>query len=130
MAIVTVAYDEDCGACRWFADTVRKLDRSHALTFVPIQQAGRLLMPVPKEERLDAMHAITSDGRVYTGGAAIPVIAAVLPAGRLVAAGASVSPRLTDRVYRAAAARRTTIGRWLGADACAVDPGRTHDADV
>ncbi|HJX08269.1 MAG TPA: DUF393 domain-containing protein [Actinomycetota bacterium] len=124
MAIVTVAYDEDCGACRWFADTVRKLDRSHALTFVPIQQAGRLLMPVPKEERLNAMHAITSDGRVYTGGAAIPVIARVLPAGRLVAAAAAASPAFTERVYRATAARRTTIGGWLGADACSVDPSR------
>lgn len=122
MAIVTVAYDEDCGACRWFADHLRKLDRSHHLNFVPIQRADRQLMPVPKEERLDAMHAITSDGRVYTGGAAIPVIARELPGGRPVGAAAEIFPALTGRVYRAAAARRTTIGRWLGADACAVDP--------
>jgi predicted DCC family thiol-disulfide oxidoreductase YuxK len=128
MAIVTVAYDEDCGACRWFADHVRKLDRSHNLNFVPIQAADRQLLPVPKEERLNAMHAITSDGRVYTGGAAIPVIARELPGGRLVGAAAELSPSLTERIYRAAAARRTTIGRWLGADACAVDPSRagTH----
>src|SRR5262245_1621931 len=130
MATVTVAYDEDCGACRWFADHLRQVDRAHALTFVPIQRADRLLRPVPEGERLDAMHAITSDGRVYTGGAAIPVIAAVLPAGRVLAAAASASPSLTERVYRAAAARRTTIGSWLGADACAVDPSRTHDAPV
>jgi len=124
MAIVTVAYDEDCGACRWFADNLRKLDRSHNMNFVPIQRADRQLLPVPKEERLDAMHAITSDGRVYSGGAAVPVIARELPAGRFLAAIADASPTLTDRVYRAAAARRTTIGRWLGADACAVDPSR------
>jgi predicted DCC family thiol-disulfide oxidoreductase YuxK len=97
MAIVTVAYDEDCGACRWFADTLRKLDRSHNLNFVPIQRADRQLLPVPKEERLDAMHAITSDGRVYTGGAAVPVIVRELPAGRLLGAAAEVSPGLTDR---------------------------------
>lgn len=127
MAIVTVAYDEDCGACRWFADALRKVDRSHNLTFVPIQRADRQLLPVPLEERLDAMHAITSDGRVYTGGAALPVIARELPAGRVLGAVAAVSPTLTDRVYRATAARRTTIGRWLGADACAVDPSGPAD---
>ncbi len=127
MAIVTVAYDEDCGACRWFADNLRKLDRSHNLNFVPIQRADRQLLPVPKEERLNAMHAITSDGRVYTGGAAVPVIARELPAGRILSAATDLSPALTDRVYRAAAARRTTIGRWLGADACAVDPSRKSD---
>jgi predicted DCC family thiol-disulfide oxidoreductase YuxK len=127
MAIVTVAYDEDCGACRWLADTLRKVDRSHNLNFVPIQDADRQLLPVPKEERLDAMHAITSDGRVYTGGAAVPVILRELPAGRVLGAAVEASPALTDRAYRAAAARRTTIGRWLGADACAVDPSRVHD---
>jgi predicted DCC family thiol-disulfide oxidoreductase YuxK len=130
MAIVTVAYDEDCGACRWFADHLRTLDRSHNLNFVPIQHADQQLLPVPKEHRLDAMHAITSDGRVYTGGAAIPVIARELPAGPILSAVAGASPSLTDRIYRAAAARRTTIGRWLGADACAVDPSRMHDAGV
>ena len=127
MAIVTVAYDEDCGACRWFADNLRKLNRSHSLNFVPIQRADRQLLPVPKEERLDAMHAITSDGRVYTGGAAVSVIARELPVGRLLGAVAEASPALTDRAYRATAARRTTIGRWLGADACAVDPSRVPD---
>jgi len=127
MAIVTVAYDEDCGACRWFADNLRKLNRSHSLNFVAIQRADRQLLPVPKEERLDAMHAITSDGRVYTGGAAVPVIARELPGGRVLGAFVEVSPALTDRLYRAAAARRTAIGRWLGADACAVDPSRLAD---
>jgi len=127
MAIVTVAYDEDCGACRWFADSLRKLDRSHNLDFVPIQRADWQLAPVPKEERLDAMHAVTDDGRVYTGGAALPVLARALPGGRLLSAVAGASPTLTDRVYRAAAGRRTTIGRLLGADACAVDPSRLAD---
>lgn len=127
MAIVTVAYDEDCGACRWFADNLRKLDRRHNLNFVPIQTADRHLRPVPEEHRLDAMHAITSDGRVYTGGAAVPVIARELPAGRVLSAVAGASPTVTDRVYRAAAARRTQIGRLLGADACSVDPSRLAD---
>src|SRR3954447_10786388 len=100
MAIVTVAYDEDCGACRWFADHLRQLDRSHNLTFVPIPRADRQLEPVPKEHRRAPLHATPWAGPVYTGAAATRVMAAVLPAGRLVAAAASVSPSLTDRVYR------------------------------
>src|SRR4051794_19890960 len=122
MAIVTVAYDEDCGACRWFADSLRKLDRSHNLDFVPIQRADRLLAPVPKEERLDAMHAVTDDGRVYTGGAALPVLARALPGGRLLGAVAGASPAFTDRVYPAAPGRPTTTRRPPRAGGCAVHP--------
>jgi predicted DCC family thiol-disulfide oxidoreductase YuxK len=124
MAHVTVAYDEDCGACRWTADRLRRLDRDGHLSFVPIQRADDLLREIPTGRRLDAMHAIAADGRVYTGGAAIPVIARELPAGTPVAWLASVWPAGTERLYRAAAARRTAIGRWLGQDACAVDPSR------
>ncbi len=127
MATVTVAYDEDCGACRWTADHLRKLDRANVLALVPIQQADVLLAATPAGERLDAMHAITADGRVYTGGAAVPIITAALPGGRLPAALTRAWPGLTERAYRVAAAHRTTIGRWLGQNACAVDPSRTGD---
>ena len=122
---MTVAYDEDCGACRWTAERLRRCDPDGSLTFVSIQRAGDLLRAVPPQRRLDAMHAVTSDGRVFTGGAAIPVIARALPGGRPVAWLASVWPAGTERLYRAAAARRTAIGRWLGQEACAVDPSRS-----
>jgi predicted DCC family thiol-disulfide oxidoreductase YuxK len=127
MAKVMVAYDEDCGACRWTADQLRRWDRRGRLGFVSIQKAGALLDPVPVAERLDAMHAISCDGAVFTGGAAVPVIARELPAGAPVVWLAGVMPGATERVYRLAAARRTQIGRWLGQDACAVDPSRAPD---
>lgn len=126
MARVTVAYDEDCGACRWTAERLRRVDREGHLGFVSIQRAGDLLRDIPPQRRLDAMHAVTADGRIYTGGPAIPVIARELPAGTPVATLASLSPAITERVYRAVAARRTTIGKWLGQDACAVDPSRAR----
>jgi predicted DCC family thiol-disulfide oxidoreductase YuxK len=127
MAEVTVAYDEDCGACRWTAEQLRRWDRAGRLAFVSIQRAENLLRQVPPARRLDAMHAITVDGRVFTGGAAIPVIARQLPAGVPVAWLASIWPGGTERVYRAVASRRTAIGRWLGQDACAVDPSRSSE---
>jgi hypothetical protein len=61
---------------------------------------------------------------VFTGGAAIPVITRELPAAAPVAWLAARLPGVTERLYRAAAARRTRFGRWLGQDACAVDPSR------
>jgi len=124
VANVTVAYDRDCGACRWTAERLRRWDRAGRLAFVPIQAAGDLLAAVPPSQRLDAMHAITADGRVFTGGAAIPVIARELPAGVPIAWLTSAWPGGTERLYRAAAARRVRIGIWLGQNACAVDPSR------
>jgi predicted DCC family thiol-disulfide oxidoreductase YuxK len=127
MANVTVAYDEDCGACRWTAERLRRWDRAGRLSFVPIQTADDLLRALPAARRLDAMHAVTSEGRVFTGGAAIPVIARQLPGGVPITWLASVWPGGTDRLYRAVASRRARIGRWLGQDACAVDPSRSAD---
>jgi predicted DCC family thiol-disulfide oxidoreductase YuxK len=127
MANVTVAYDHDCGACRWTAERLRRLDRAGHLAFVPIQHADGMLQDVPQALRLGAMHAITADGRVYSAGSAIPVIVRQLPAGAPIAWLTSAWPAATQRVYLAAASRRTTIGRWLGQDACAVDPSRTRD---
>jgi predicted DCC family thiol-disulfide oxidoreductase YuxK len=125
VANVKVAYDEDCGACRWTAERLRRWDRAGHLAFVPIQAADDLLRTVPVAQRLDAMHAITTDGRVFTGGAAIPLIARELSAGAPIVWLASAWPSGTERLYRAAVARRVLIGRWLGQEACAVDPSRT-----
>lgn len=122
---MTVVYDEDCGACRWTAERLRRWDPAGNLAFESIQRAGDLLAAVPPEDRLDAMHAITRDGRVFTAGAAVPVIVRELPAGAPVGALAARLPGLTERLYRAAADHRTQIGHWLGQEACAVDPSGT-----
>lgn len=95
---------------------------------MPIQASDDLLAAVPPARRLDAMHAVTSDGRVFTGGAAVPVILRVLPGGPPLAVLAETAPGVTDVVYRAIVARRVRIGALLGEDACAVDPGRPTSA--
>ena len=124
MVAVTVAYDEDCGACRWAAERLRRWDRAGRLGFAAIQLSDALLAPVEAGRRLDAMHAVTTDGRVYSGGAAVPLILRALPGGRPLAVLAASAPGLTDAAYAAIVARRTQIGRLLGQDACAVDPAR------
>ena len=75
-AVITVLDDEDCGFCRWSADKLRAWDTQHRLAFAAIQSArgAELLVAVPEAQRLDSMHAVTTDGRVWSGGQAVRVI--------------------------------------------------------
>ena len=124
----TVLYDDDCGFCRWSADKLRRWDRHGRLRFVAIQSATgeRLLSELTPTERLESWHVITPDGRRSSAGAGLAPVLERLPAGRPLAVVADAVPPVTDAAYRAVAKRRTAIGRLLGAEACAVDPSRTH----
>ena len=77
-----------------------------------------------QETRFGAWHIVTPEGRVRSGGAAIPEVLRRLPAGRPLAWVASLSPDLTDRAYRLVARHRMRLGRALGQRACSVDPTR------
>ena len=124
MGPVTLLYDEDCGFCRWSADLLRAWDREHRLRFLPIQAPGgqALLSAVPAAARLDSVHVVTPDGRLWSAGAAIAPVFSLLPGGRPLAAIARAVPGATERVYRAVARRRSRLGRLLGTAACSVDP--------
>jgi predicted DCC family thiol-disulfide oxidoreductase YuxK len=123
---VPVLFDDDCGFCRWSADRIRRLDQGGALTFVPIQSdiGSDLLRAVPPGLRLTAMHAVTADGRVWSGGEAVRVMLRELPGGVIASTLAATFPGLTDRLYRLIARNRDRLGTWLGQDACNVDPSR------
>jgi len=125
--VITVLYDEDCGFCRWSADKLRVWDTRGRLTFASIQSArgAELLQALPVAERLDSMHAVTPDGRVWSGGQAVRVILAELPGGRIPASIAATLPGATERIYRLVARHRNRLGRLLGQRACSVDPSRT-----
>jgi len=124
MAPLLVLYDDDCGSCRWSADRLRAWDRRGRLAFASIQASDEALRAVPAAERLDAMHVVDASGRIWTGGAAVTRLLAEVPGGGLLAAVGRNWPDLAERVYRAAARRRATFSRLLGAQACAVDPSR------
>jgi len=121
-----VLYDEDCGFCRWSSDMLRRWDRRGGLRFVPIQSAeGTLVLrDVAEDRRLTSWHVVTSDGRVRSGGAAVPALAARLPLGGPIALLAHRYPGATERAYAWIARNRTRLGALLGADRCVVDPSR------
>jgi predicted DCC family thiol-disulfide oxidoreductase YuxK len=123
---IVVLYDADCGFCRWSADHLRRWDSRGALAFASIQSTDgqQLLHAVPVNARLDAMHAVTTDGRVWSGGDALRVLLDVLPGGRIPAAIAGAFPEATEHAYRFIARHRERFGAWLGQDACNVDPSR------
>jgi predicted DCC family thiol-disulfide oxidoreductase YuxK len=123
---VTFLYDEDCGFCRWSADKVRAWDSRGAIAFASIQgeTGADLLHAVPQELRLDSMHAVTPDGRVWSGGEAVRVILGRLPGGAVLASIARAFPEATEIAYRQVVRHRQRLGRWLGQTACRVDPAR------
>ena len=74
------------------------------------------------------MHAVTPDGRVWSGGEAVRVILAEVPGGAVLSHAAAAFPQLTDRLYRFVATNREVFGGWLGQDRCSVDPSdASHD---
>src|SRR6266536_2095860 len=70
---VTVLYDKDCGFCRWSAHAIRRWDGRDSLAFASIQsgRGTRLLHAIRPELRLDSMHVVTADGRIWSGGEAV-----------------------------------------------------------
>jgi predicted DCC family thiol-disulfide oxidoreductase YuxK len=123
-AVIAVLYDEDCGFCRWSTDKLKAWDTRHRLTFAAIQgpQGAELLHAVPEAEWLGSMHAVTPDGRVWSGGQAVRVILPQLPGGGILASIAAAFPGATDTTYRLVARHRERLGRMLGQRACSVDP--------
>jgi predicted DCC family thiol-disulfide oxidoreductase YuxK len=122
--VIAVLYDEDCGFCRWSTDKLKAWDTRHRLTFAAIQgpQGAELLHAVPEAEWLGSMHAVTPDGRVWSGGQAVRVILPQLPGGGILASIAAAFPGATDTTYRLVARHRERLGRTLGQRACSVDP--------
>jgi predicted DCC family thiol-disulfide oxidoreductase YuxK len=123
-APAVVLFDRDCGLCLWAAERLRRWDRGGRLAFVPLgtPRADALLPHLTPRERLGSWHLATPDGRVRSGGAAVPGVLELLPGGRPLAAAARRFPGPTDRAYRWVADHRTVLGRLLGRRACAVDP--------
>jgi len=134
---VTVLYDEDCGFCKWSTSKMLAWDRigrdrqPHLRAASITSEEGALLLAsIDPDQRLRSAHAVTSDGRIASAGAMLPVVFRELPLAWPLAALASLSPKLTDRAYFWVVARRFTFGRWLGQDACSVDPSAISRSEI
>jgi len=77
----SLLYDGDCRPCSAFARAIRLVDIRRAIRIEPIQEAQDLLRMIPTDARLASAHAVAPDGRVTSGGDAMPAILAALVAG-------------------------------------------------
>jgi predicted DCC family thiol-disulfide oxidoreductase YuxK len=118
--MTSLLYDADCAVCTWVAALVLRLDRDCRLEPVPIgSRRGRaLLRGLGRERRLGSWHLVRADGRRWSGGSAVPALAAELapgwsgPPGRLLARLLALPLAVRDAPL---AARRSALSRLVPA---------------
>jgi len=110
-----VLYDADCGFCKWLLSGLLRWDRAAHLHPISLQrsEADDLLRELTPAERMASWHLISPTGERRSGGAAMPPLLRLLPAGRLPAAGFARFSRLTDSGYRWVAEHRSQLSKWV-----------------
>ena len=110
----TVVYDGDCRVCTRLAGVLRKWDRNRILEVVPSQTPGVMARYpwIPPHAYAEALQLIGSDGRTWSGAAAIEQLLDVLPKGRLFSWLFKIPfvRGFADRFYRWFARNRYRLG--------------------
>jgi predicted DCC family thiol-disulfide oxidoreductase YuxK len=96
-----ILYDGECRLCATVARWARAVHPRRRIQIRPIQEAGDLLGGLPAERALSAVHVVTPDGRVTTGGDAVPAMIEAFPAGGGLAHLVRDSPAIMTYVRRA-----------------------------
>src|SRR3989442_5033259 len=74
-------YDRDCGICSAVSRWIRALDWRRRIRLQSIQSSQSILVGIPEDRMLDALHVVSPDGRVTTGGDAVPTLIGAFPIG-------------------------------------------------
>jgi predicted DCC family thiol-disulfide oxidoreductase YuxK len=112
-----VVYDADCGFCMWLLAGLLRWDREARLRPLALQdpEAEGLLVGLAPSVRMASWHLISPSGARQSGGSALPELLALLPGGRIPAAGFERFPELTDRGYRWVADHRSRLSKLVPA---------------
>jgi len=113
VAGLTVLYDEGCGFCTGVAARLRRVDGVEAAA-IGSPTGAVLLRDLDTDERYAEFHVVDDLGRRRSGGAALPALARLLPAGAAVARLLATFPRLTSAGYLVAARNRGLLARLTG----------------
>ncbi|MCM8794247.1 MAG: DUF393 domain-containing protein [Candidatus Omnitrophica bacterium] len=104
-------YDEECALCVRFQAGIKERDRKDLI--VPVgftdPRIHEIVPQLSNEQLLNNFHLVAPDGRVASGGNALPELLCLLPGLRFLGLTLKVLPparRLSDRIYRRIAARR------------------------
>src|SRR2546430_3578818 len=74
-------YDRDCGICSAVSRWIRTLDWRGRIRLQSIQSSRNILVGIPEDRMLDALHVVSPDGHVTTGGDAVPTLIGAFPIG-------------------------------------------------
>jgi len=107
-----LVYDHECGLCRVVAALVLLADRHVRLEPVALQdpRIRTLLASVPPPAGPRSWHLVAPDGRVVSGGAAVPELCRLLPGFRGLDLLSRAAPDATERIYAGLAANRHRLG--------------------
>lgn len=85
LARPVLLYDGECAFCRMWVRRIRRWDRHDTIECVPARDRfERGDLPDLSDHAVNArMHLILQDGRIFTGGAALPELLRLLPGGRV-----------------------------------------------
>jgi predicted DCC family thiol-disulfide oxidoreductase YuxK len=110
-----VLYDPDCGFCKWLLAGLLDWDLRRRLTPLALgtDEANRLLHDLSPEQRAASWHLIAPDGTRTSAGAALAVLAKLLPGGALPGAALGVVPGLSERGYGWVASHRSQLSRLV-----------------
>lgn len=93
-------YDRDCGICSAVSRWIRAIDWRGRIRLQSIQSSRSVLVGIPEERMLDAFHIVSPDGRVTTGGDAVPILIGAFWIGAGVERILRGSSALMDIVHR------------------------------
>jgi predicted DCC family thiol-disulfide oxidoreductase YuxK len=113
VAELTVLYDEGCGFCTRLAAWLERRDGIDAAA-IGSETGARLLRDLPPVERYAELHVVDAIGRRRSGGAALPLLARQLRAGRAAARLLAAFPRPTAWSYGVVARHRALVSRLTG----------------
>ena len=121
-----ILYDEDCGFCRWSLSKILDWDRGKRLRPVALQseEADEYLGDMHQGRKMASWHLVDPEGTVWSAGAAAAPLFRLLPGGGLLALIAAAVPGFTEWLYRLIAGNRELLARFIGEEACSVDPSR------
>jgi predicted DCC family thiol-disulfide oxidoreductase YuxK len=110
-----ILYDAECGFCIWLLSALLRWDGAARLHPIALQrpEADELLQPLTSAERMASWHLISPSGERRSGGAGVPPLLRLLPAGRFPAAAFARVPGLTDHGYRWVARHRCQLSKCV-----------------
>ena len=129
-----VLYDDECPFCTFQMKVLSWLDWRNALALVPLsdKRAQEAAPQLRREDLMEAMHCVTSDGKIHRGARCIRFVGMRLPLLVPLALFLWIPGVIwiAEIAYRWVSAHRYLLGRLFGCkDACAIMPARKREQD-